>query len=43
MSDKNKDEVKKLTKPDEKGGVHVEGHIKIFDPETKEVYVSKRG
>ena len=28
--------------PDEKGGVHVQGHIKIFDPETNEVYVNKR-
>jgi hypothetical protein len=28
--------------PDERGGVHVQGHIKIFDPETKEVYVDKR-
>lgn len=28
--------------PDERGGVHVQGHIKIFDPETKEVYVNKR-
>ena len=23
-------------------GIHVEGHIKIWDPETKEVYVNKR-
>jgi len=29
-------------KPDEQGGFHIEGHIKIFDPETKEVYVDKR-
>jgi len=28
--------------PDERGGIHVQGHIKIFDPETKEVYVDKR-
>ena len=28
--------------PDERGGVHVQGHIKIFDPETKEVFVDKR-
>ena len=28
--------------PDEQGGFHIEGHIKIFDPETKEVYVDKR-
>jgi hypothetical protein len=42
MLDKSKQEVKKLTKPDEKGGVHVEGHIKIFNPDTQEVYVDKR-
>jgi hypothetical protein len=29
-------------KPNETGGVHFEGHIKIFDPETKEVFVDKR-
>ena len=28
--------------PDEKGGIQVQGHIKIFDPETKEVFVNKR-
>lgn len=28
--------------PDERGGIHVQGHIKIFDPETKEVFVNKR-
>jgi hypothetical protein len=35
-------EKQQMKKPDEKGGVHVQGHIKIFDPETKEVYVDKR-
>ena len=29
-------------KPDEKGGIFVEGRIKIFDPETNEVYVNGR-
>lgn len=29
-------------KPDEMGGFHVEGHIKIFDPVTKEVLIDKR-
>lgn len=29
-------------KPDETNGVHVQGHIKIFDPESGEVYVNKR-
>jgi hypothetical protein len=42
MLDKSKQEVKKLTKPDENGGVRVEGHIKIFDPESQEIYVDKR-
>ena len=28
--------------PDERGGIHVQGHIKIFDPETKEVFIDKR-
>ena len=37
-----KQEDKKIKKPDEKSGVHVEGHIKIFDPESKEVFVDKR-
>lgn len=29
-------------KPNEKTGVSVQGHIKIFDPKTKEVFVDKR-
>lgn len=29
-------------KPDELGGIYLEGHIKIFDPETKEVFVNGR-
>lgn len=37
-----KQEIKKMEKPQENGGVHVEGHIKIFDPETNEVIVDKR-
>lgn len=32
----------KKTKPDESGNVKVEGHIKIFDPQSGEVYVDKR-
>jgi hypothetical protein len=28
-------------RPDEQSGIYVRGHIKIFDPETKEVYVDK--
>lgn len=29
-------------KPDETGGFHVEGHIKIFDPENGEIFIDKR-
>jgi hypothetical protein len=29
-------------RPDEQGGIHVQGHIKIWDPETQEVYIDKR-
>lgn len=30
------------TKPDENGPFHIEGHIKIFDPESGQVYINKR-
>lgn len=30
------------TQPNETGGLHVQGHIKIFDPESGEVFVDKR-
>ena len=29
-------------RPDEHSGIQVEGHIKIFDPETEEVFVNGR-
>lgn len=29
-------------KPNETGGFHFEGHIKIFDPNTEEVFIDKR-
>jgi hypothetical protein len=29
-------------KPHETGGFHFEGHIKIFDPQTQEVFINKR-
>ncbi len=32
----------KMSKPDEKSGVHLEGHIKIWDPSNGEVFVNKR-
>lgn len=35
-------QVKQDKKPNEQGGVHVQGHIKIFDPENGQVFVNKR-
>lgn len=32
----------KESKPNEQGNLHIQGHIKIFDPQTQEVYVDKR-
>lgn len=29
-------------RPDEAGGIHVEGHVKIFDPNSMEIIVEKR-
>jgi hypothetical protein len=45
--DKNMDDLKQKStdtdaKPNEMGGIHVQGHIKIFDPESGEVYIDKR-
>jgi hypothetical protein len=42
MSDKDKKVESNTQKPTENQGVHMEGHIKIFDPVTKEVIVDKR-
>mgnify|MGYP006277266923 CR=1 FL=1 len=39
IMDNKKQEMKK---PDEQGGILVQGHIKIFDPETLEVFHNKR-
>jgi hypothetical protein len=40
----NKDitDLKDLKKPDEKAGFHIEGHIKIFDPESGQVFRDQR-
>ena len=38
----NTDQNTKQTRPNETGGFHFEGHIKIFDPETGEVFQDKR-
>lgn len=45
IDEKNKQEAVKPQperQPDERGGIHVQGHLKIFDPETKEVFVNGR-
>lgn len=34
--------VKADTRPDEMGSLSIQGHIKIFDPETEEVFINKR-
>tara|TARA_B110000305_G_C19174460_1_gene508946 strand:- start:70 stop:726 length:657 start_codon:yes stop_codon:yes gene_type:complete len=39
-TDKEKNKMNK--QPDEKSGVQVQGHIKIFDPKSGEVFVDKR-
>ena len=31
-----------VKKPNERGSIVVEGHVKIFDPNTKEKFVEKR-
>jgi hypothetical protein len=40
MEEKTQDNIER--KPDETGGVHLQGHIKIFDPESGEVFIDKR-
>ena len=42
MDEKQQTQVKPEKKPDERGGIYLESRIKIFDPETKEVYVNGR-
>jgi hypothetical protein len=41
-SDMQDNQQKPENKPNESTGFHFEGHIKIFDPETKEVFIDKR-
>lgn len=38
-----KKQVAQDKKPNETGGFHFMSHIKIFDPNTKEILVQKRG
>ena len=42
MPENNQQIKQPQTRPNETGGFHFEGHIKIFDPETKEVFIDKR-
>lgn len=39
---KNQQNTPPVSKPNEQGTVSVQGHIKVFDPETKEVFIDKR-
>jgi len=38
----DKKEENNQKKPDEKSGVYFSSHVKIYDPNTKEVFVQKR-
>jgi hypothetical protein len=42
MQDNSKEAPEKSEKPNETGSIAIQGHIKIFDPESKEVYVNKK-
>lgn len=42
MEQQQQTTVKPEKKPDEQGGIYIESSIKIFDPETNEVYVNGR-
>lgn len=43
MNDQNLKKSEDFDKtPNETGGFHFEGHIKIFDPENKEIFIDKR-
>jgi hypothetical protein len=39
---KNNQNTQVQKRPDEASGIHVEGHIKIFDPNNMEIIVEKR-
>jgi len=42
MSEKLDPKQQETGKPNESAGFHFEGHIKIFDPESKEIFIDKR-
>jgi len=39
--DKNEPKLEEEHKPDDQAGIHIRGHIKIFDPESGEVFIDK--
>ena len=41
-TDNMKNDTKTTRVPDEQGGFHLQGHIKIHDPDSGEVFVNKR-
>jgi hypothetical protein len=38
----NQQQITQNSQPNEQGSLNIQGHIKIFDPETKEVFIDKR-
>lgn len=42
MNQSNDQKNSEKSRPNETGGFHFEGHIKIFDPENGEIYIDKR-
>jgi hypothetical protein len=42
MEDLEQKSMENNVKPDETGGISVQGHIKIFDPESGQVFINKR-
>lgn len=42
MKEPIQQQIQQKTRPNENGGFHLEGHIKIFDPENGEIYIDKR-
>jgi hypothetical protein len=42
MPENNDQTTQQQTRPNETGGFHFEGHIKIFDPQNGEVFIDKR-
>lgn len=42
MKEPIQQQIQQKTRPNENGGFHLEGHIKIFDPENGEIFIDKR-